>query len=95
MLEELLQYVRDEDRVCPVPERWNVLWEMLPGQGRVGPRGQPGLPLILSAWWHSSTSEKRRRVEEHIRWADEHGALAEVDGFLRGLQESDWHHLGD
>ncbi len=29
-LKALLEYVRSNRRVCPMPQRWNVRWEMLP-----------------------------------------------------------------
>jgi hypothetical protein len=50
MLHDLLNYVRDNRRVCPVPQRWNELWEMLPDRKRVGNGWEPPLPLILAAW---------------------------------------------
>ena len=49
-------------------------------------------PLILAAWWEASDNEKKERLKLHIRWANNHGALAAIDKFLRSLPESDWHH---
>ena len=70
-----------------MPQRWNELWEMLPDQKRVGNGWEPPLPLILAAWWNTPAMLKIRRLEEHIRCADAHGVLPEVDRYLRGLQE--------
>ncbi len=78
-----------------MPQVWNALWETLPDRHRVGDGWEPPLPLILGAWHFTSNLEKMLRLEEHIRWAEQHGRLAEVDQFLRSLPESDWHHLGD
>ena len=36
-----------------------------------------------------------KRLEEHIRYADAHGALVKVDRYLRGLPENEWAHLSD
>ena len=36
---------------------------------------------------------KMMRLEEHIRWAEQHGALEDVAAFLRGLREEDWYHI--
>lgn len=93
MIDALLEYVRNEDRVCPTPMRWKELFEMLPPPGDDGEK--LSLPLILHGWWDSSNLDKMLRVQHHIRWAAEHGVVAEVDAFLRGLPESDWHHVGD
>jgi hypothetical protein len=35
------------------------------------------------------------RLERHLRWAADHGALDAVDRLLRALPESEWHHLRD
>ncbi|MBI4179448.1 nucleotidyltransferase domain-containing protein [bacterium] len=38
---------------------------------------------------------KIARLAAHIRYADAHGCLAEIDRFLRGLREEEWAHLAD
>jgi hypothetical protein len=95
MLDALLEYVRQNARVCPQPQRWHELWEMLPDHRRVGDGWEPPLPLILAAWWHSSASMKMQRLAEHIRYAYACGHLMDVDRYLRGLSEDDWAHLTD
>jgi hypothetical protein len=35
------------------------------------------------------------RLREHIQWADEHGAIDEVDAYLRSLPEEQWFHGRD
>lgn len=92
MLDQLLAFVRERDRVCPLPERWTELYELLPGTTRVGGGWHPALPLILGGWWHSSVRDKRERLAEHIQYAAAHGVLSQVDQFLRGLAESEWAH---
>jgi hypothetical protein len=78
-----------------MPERWLEFWDTLPERKQLGAGWEPPLPLILGAWNFSSEREKMIRVEEHIRWAEQHNALLEASSFLRGLTESDWHHLGE
>jgi hypothetical protein len=95
MLNELIEYVRSNDRVCPRPKRWKELWELLPGRKRVGDGWSPPLPLILGAWSTTPALAKAHRLQEHIRYAEEHGALAEVDRILRALPETEWAHLAD
>ncbi len=89
-LSNLLEYVQAEGRTCPMPQQWNRLWEMLPGRQRMGAGWQPPAPLILAAWEESSAVGKRERLMTHIRYAAEHGALDQVDQYLRGLSANEW-----
>lgn len=94
-LESILLFCRQSGRICPRPDLWNGLWEMLPNKSRDGAGWEPPLPLILNAWWFTSDSEKALRLKEHIEWAVKHQSLNVVAEYLRSLQESDWHHIGD
>jgi len=91
----LIAYCSENGRVCPLPEKWNQLWEKLPNRARKGAGWEPPLPLILGAWNYSSGLEKMHRLSEHIEWVEKHGNLSEVEVFLRNLSENEWHHLGD
>ena len=91
----LVAYCRENSRVCPMPVRWNELWEMLPEKVQVGAAWTPPLPLILGAWNYASNLEKMLRLGEHIAWAQDHGILDRISAFLRGLPETEWHHLND
>src|SRR5690348_12736540 len=62
-LDALLEYCRDNQRVCPHGMQWTVLWEMLPGRERRGAGWEPSAPLILAAWWETSDEQKRQRLE--------------------------------
>ena len=95
MLSTLLEYVRQNGRVCPQPRRWTELWEMLPNRRRIGGGWEPPLPLILAAWWSSTASMKTQRLADHIRHADAYGRLADINHYLRGLCEEDWAHSAD
>ena len=89
-LKELLDYVKDDGRICPNPQEWNTLWEMLPDKKRVGSGWEPALPLILAAWWDTPLLVKALRFEEHIRYAAKHDVLDNVDIYLRGLKPDQW-----
>ena len=83
------------DRVCPIPQKWNELYAILPNTKQTVIGWEPPLPLILAAWWDTPTSSKAARLREHIEWADSHGALVAVHGFLTNLDETEWFHLND
>ena len=95
MLDQLREYVRQNQRVCPMPDRWNELWKMLPNRHRVGAEWQPPMPLILGAWWHTPPLAKAGRLLEHLDYAAEQGVLTDVERFLRSLPENEWAHLSD
>lgn len=94
-LENVLALVQQNRRVCPQPQRWNELYQMLPGKKRKGAGWEPALPLILAAWWHTPAMSKALRLREHLEWAESHDCLDDVHSFLAALPESEWHHLGE
>lgn len=91
----LIDYSRENRRVCPQPALWNKLYELLPNKQQVGGGWEPSLPLILAAWHDTPDLLKMMRIAEHIEWADKHGVLVPVATFLRALREEVWHHLGE
>jgi hypothetical protein len=68
---------------------------LLPGTRRRGFEREPPLPFILAAWHETSNSQKQERLESHLRWADDYGALKTVAKIPRSLDEADWHHFHD
>lgn len=94
-IQDLIDYCRKNNRVCPMPNKWSELYELLPDKKRVGGGWEPALPLILAAWYETPALAKMLRLAEHIKWAANHGVLDEVESFLRGLQEDDWYHLSE
>lgn len=93
--EKLLKYCEDNDRVCPMPLKWNDLFQLLPNKKRKGAGTVPLAPLILAAWHNSSNLEKILRLKEHIEWADSHGALVKISKFIYSLKENQWFNLKD
>lgn len=91
--ESLIAYCRDNNRVCPLPQRWDALWKLLPNPG--GEHGRPLAPLILAAWHDTPAMLKMLRLADHIEWAAKHDALQPVAAFLHGLREDEWFHLGE
>src|SRR5262245_10111013 len=95
LLTNVLVYIQFNERVCPNPQRWNKLWEMLPDRHRIDAGWEPPLPLFLAAWWHTPMLAKMSRLRQHLRYAERHGVLDRVDAFLRVLPESEWAHASD
>jgi len=93
-LELLIDYCIDRDRICPEPNRWYELHQMLL-QHRREDSPELYLPLILGGWWDTSILDKCMRLQHHLKWAESQGCLSQADAFLRGLPEDEWHHLGE
>jgi hypothetical protein len=88
----LIGYCSENERVCPVPNKWNELFQMINKNHKHGSVSELKIPLILGGWWHSSDADKQARLIHHIEWAAQHDALVAASSFLRGLREEDWHH---
>ena len=87
----LIKYVQSNGRVCPMPNYWNTLWQMLPDHTQKENGGwSPSVPLILAAWWDTSAEEKRQRLIQHIEYAADHDVLDKIDDFLRELSPDKW-----
>lgn len=94
-VQSLVAHSRQDQRICPQPQHWQTLWEMLPDRRQIDGRWQPPPPLILAAWYSASDFEKMQRLAEQLEWAERHGGIVAVADFLRNLNERDWHHAGD
>lgn len=89
----LVAYCRENNRICPMPQRWDALWKLLPKPD--GEHGRPPPPLILAAWHDTPALIKMIRLAEQVEWAGKYGALEQASAFLRRLPEEDWFHVGE
>lgn len=94
-LNETLELAQINNRVCPQPQKWQALYDLLPGKTRVGGGYQPAAPLILGSWWDTPALQKMNRLREHIEWATDHECLEMIHRFLVELPESDWFHINE
>lgn len=87
-LDELLEYVRQDNRVCPMPRPWHDFWKLISASANEG--DGPPLPLVLSVWYLASDARKRECLREQIHWANRNGFLEVADAYLRGLSADQW-----
>lgn len=92
---EVMVEARRNNRVCPIPARWQQLYEMLPDKKQSSAGWEPAPPLVDAAWKNTPSIPKRMVFREHIEWAAAHGCLAQIFAFMKSLAESEWHHMGD
>ncbi len=94
-LDLAFQEATKNNRVCPQPQQWQILYDMLPGKIRMGSSWEPSPPLISAAWSDSPAMIKILRMRQHIEWAHKHVCLDQVYEFMTQLKENDWYHIGE
>ncbi|MDP1590470.1 MAG: hypothetical protein Q8M07_22140 [Prosthecobacter sp.] len=92
---EAMVEARRHNRVCPKPEHWQRLYEMLPNKKQTRAGWEPPPPLVDAAWRDTPSIPKRMVFRQHIEWAAAHGCLQEVFSLMKSLDESEWHHMGE
>ncbi|MBI5826559.1 MAG: hypothetical protein HZB22_02350 [Deltaproteobacteria bacterium] len=92
----LWDYCTSNNRLCPMPMKWNGLFGMLKNTKQKPSGGWvPSLPLILAAWHDTMPIEKQLRFKEHIKWASDNNQIEEVGKYLRSFSENEWAHFGE
>lgn len=94
-VEAVMLISRRNGRVCPRPDAWLQLYELLPAKRARGPVWQPTPPVAAPAWQACSEVSKRLVLREHVEWAARRGALPALHAFLVALPETSWHHMGE
>ncbi len=89
-IEALIDEIAGPDWVCPMPMKWNDLYEKLPDTERK----QVPIPLILTGWWCTGSSEKKERFMVHLRWARDKSVLDDILEYLKELDETEWLRMG-
>ena len=90
-VDDAMTEARKNNRVCPVPARWQELYDRLPGRKAT----QPTPPLVGASWKATPSISKRMCLREHLEWAEAKGCLVAVMLYLRALPETEWHHMGE
>ncbi len=93
--DQVMVEVRKNNRVCPKPEHWWPIYDLLPDRTRTERGPEPSQPLSGAAWKDTPSLAKRMVFREHVEWAAAHSALDAFYAAIGQLEESDWHHMGD
>ena len=91
-LQNLLNLLESTDRVCPLPKRWNSIWNII---SRLDENKTLSAPLILNGWYMSNNLEKMLRFRSHLEFASKNNCLDKVVKILDTMTESVWHHFKD
>lgn len=86
---QLLSYVSSNGRICPNPDEWMALSDII---GMNAP-GKRLVPLILAGWAFSSDADKRARVMKQIEYAFtlEPSIAARFCQYLQSLKPEQWY----
>ena len=88
---DLIDYCNKFDRVCPWPDYWLKMYDLLPKKFENTKIQYAPSPLILVGW-DTQSKYKKKRLNEQIKWAQDTGVFILVDKFLRELNEENWFH---
>src|SRR5690606_4410899 len=94
-LDAAMLVARRNNRVCPRPERWVELAELLPPRKTLRGMQQPPAAITGAAWKVTPPLTKRLCFREQIEWAERQGVLEIVMAFMQALPEEDWLHMGE
>jgi hypothetical protein len=84
-------------RICPIPEVWQKIYDMLPDK-IVGE--YVNHPVAMPEFKSDSCRTSlflclRLDFREHLDWASTHGVIEEVYHIIHNLPEEQWLHHGD
>jgi hypothetical protein len=89
-VDDVLEIIRRNNRVCPKPSVWKKLYDYLPNKtAQLVP-----FPATAQEWTMTPPLQKRARLRAHVEWAAEQGVLKQVHKALEGLPEEKWDHMG-
>ena len=94
-LDAAMVEARRNNRVCPRPEHWIAIYEMLPGRTLVNGKQFPTPPITGPAWKATPSLPKRLFFREHLEWAERHKVIDAVYAQMKQLPEDAWLHMGD
>ena len=94
-VEDVMVEARRNNRVCPMPQQWSELYQMLPGKKLRSNVWTPTEPLLGAAWTATPSLAKRMCFREHVEWAASHDFLEDLHTFITALPEQQWYHMGD
>jgi hypothetical protein len=90
-VDQALQLTRRNNRVCPMPERWRDMFDLM---ASIAP-GKALPPVVIdgAAWSVVPPMQKRIRLREQLEWAERLGLLDPVFRFLQDLPDEGWLHF--
>ena len=87
---ELKKFLERNNYICPNPTRWLEFYHILNKTQSQNSELKLEAPLLHGDWDSSSVPQKRKRFMDLVEYGFKNGNLAEVDEFLRSLDENEW-----
>jgi hypothetical protein len=89
-VQEVMVEARRHNRVAPLAQHWQRLYEML----KSATGGEPPEPMSGEELATSPPLVRRIRIRDQVEWAAEHAQLQLVLSFFQSLPEEHWVHIG-
>jgi hypothetical protein len=86
--EAWLERLKSQHRSSPDGSTWHLFWEWLHQNAATATR-RPPMPMILAASSESAES-KHQRLCEQLRWAHDHGIMADALRWLDECPREEW-----
>jgi len=87
---ELKKFIEGNNYICPTSIRWLELHHILNKTQSQNSELKLEVPLLRDNWDSSSIPQKRKRFMDIVEYGFKNGNLAEIDKFLRSLDENEW-----
>lgn len=88
-VDDVMVEARRLNRVCPKERAWQQLCALL----RSAAGTEPPRPIVAPESLRTPQLTKRVRFREQVEWAEQHGQLHLIYGFMKSLAEDDWTHM--
>lgn len=88
-VEDVMVEARRMNRVCPKDGPWLRLFALL----RESAGAEPPAPIVAPESTKTPQLVRRVRFRDQVEWADRHGQLPLMFGFIQRLVEDEWAHM--
>jgi hypothetical protein len=90
-VQEVMAEARRLNRIAPLQPHWHRLYLLLKESAQ---GAEPPAAMTVDEAARTPPLVRRIRVRDQVEWAEQHGQLAAVLRFFRGLSEEEWAHMG-
>lgn len=91
----LTQEAKRNNRVCPKPDQWRQLHDMLRARAPQASAAALAPPFAGTEWQRTTSLAKRLSFRSLIDWTIANALVEDALRFLRALPEDQWHHMGE
>jgi hypothetical protein len=91
-LDDYLNEIFINERICLVPAKWNDLYKFIKIKSG---KDDVVKPLILGGWYETPLLVKKLCFQQQLEYAYDNDILESVKIYLSKLSENQWHQVND